>query len=250
MLAFDRNFVTCTIFGFFIGILLFSTMALLPPMMQNLMGYSAYESGLVSMPRGLGSFVAMILVGRLIGRLDTRIILFTGLALSSLALWQMSRFDLSMGRMPFIVSGIIQGLGTGLIFVPLSALAFATLEPRYRPDATGLYNLIRNLGSSVGISLMEALWTSNTQVVHSSLAARLSASDPVARAALPAAVQLHPRRRARGAQRRGDAAGGHGGLCRRFPADDDHHHRGHAAPAVHAHARSRGRRRPGRGPLK
>ncbi len=192
VLAFDRNFVTCTIFGFFIGILLFSTMALLPPMMQNLMGYSAYESGLVSMPRGLGSFVAMILVGRLIGRLDTRIILFTGLALSSLALWQMSRFDLSMGRMPFIVSGIIQGLGTGLIFVPLSALAFATLEPRYRPDATGLYNLIRNLGSSVGISLMEALWTSNTQVVHSSLAARLSASDPVARAALPPPFSFTP----------------------------------------------------------
>ncbi len=96
-LALDRNFVTCTVFGFFIGILLFSTMALLPPMMQQLMGYPALTSGLVSMPRGLGSFAAMFLVGRLIGRVDTRLILFAGLSLSTLALWQMTQFDLSMG---------------------------------------------------------------------------------------------------------------------------------------------------------
>src|SRR6185369_5068214 len=89
----DRNFVTASIFGFFVGILLFSTMALLPPMMQNLMGYPVLTSGLVSMPRGLGSFVAMFVVGRMIGRVDTRLILFTGLMLSCVALWQMMHFD-------------------------------------------------------------------------------------------------------------------------------------------------------------
>ena len=184
-LALDRNFVTCTIFGFFVGILLFSSMALLPPMMQQLMNYPALTSGLVSMPRGLGSFVAMFAVGQLIGRVDTRLILFTGLSLSAFALWQMTHFDLAMDATPIMVTGVIQGLGIGLIFVPLSTLAFATLAPRHRPEATGLYTLMRSLGASVGISIMQALWTSNTQVVHSSLVTHIDPSDPVTRAALP-----------------------------------------------------------------
>ena len=189
-LALDRNFVTCTVFGFFVGILLFSTMALLPPMMQQLMGYPALTSGLVSMPRGLGSFAAMFLVGRLIGKVDTRLILFAGLSLSTFALWQMTQFDLSMGSAPIMISGVIQGFGIGLIFVPLSTLAFATLAPRHRPEATGVYTLMRSLGSSVGISVMQALWTSNTQVVHSSIAAHIDPSDPVTRAALPPMMSL------------------------------------------------------------
>jgi DHA2 family multidrug resistance protein len=181
----DRNFVTASIFGFFVGILLFSTMALLPPMMQVLMGYPVLTSGLVSMPRGLGSFVAMFLVGRLIGVVDTRLILLTGLSISCVALWQMMHFDLSMTETPFIVSGIIQGLGIGLLFVPLSTLAFATLPPRLRPEGSSVYTLIRNLGASVGISIMNALVVANTQTMHSSLAARIIPSDAMVHAALP-----------------------------------------------------------------
>jgi len=181
----DRNFVTASIFGFFVGILLFSTMALLPPMMQTLMGYPVLTSGLVSMPRGLGSFVAMFAVGRLIGRVDTRLILLTGLSISCVALWQMMHFDLSMTETPFIVSGIIQGLGIGLLFVPLSTLAFATLPPRLRPEGSSVYTLIRNLGASVGISIMNALVVANTQTMHSSLAARIIPSDAMVRTGLP-----------------------------------------------------------------
>ena len=184
-LAKDRNFVTCSVFGFFIGILLFSTMALLPPMMQTLMGYSAYESGLLSMPRGLGSFAAMLLVGRMIGKIDTRAILVTGLALSAAALWMMTRFDLSMDGGPIMYSGILQGLGIGLIFVPLSVLAFATLSPVQRAEGAGIYNLIRSLGSSVGISVMQALWTANTQVAHSDFMSHLDPANPMVSASLP-----------------------------------------------------------------
>ncbi len=184
-LALDRNFVTCTVFGFFIGILLFSTMALLPPMMQQLMGYSALQSGIATMPRGIGSFAAMFVVGRLIGRVDTRLILAVGLGLSAFALWQMTQFDLSMTSRPIIISGIFQGLGIGLIFVPLSTLAYATLAPHHRPEATGVFTLVRSLGASVGISIMEALWTSNASVVHSDLAAHIQPGNPVLAAALP-----------------------------------------------------------------
>ena len=183
----DRNFVTASIFGFFVGILLFSTMALLPPMMQTLLGYPVLTSGLVSMPRGVGSFVAMFAVGRLIGKVDTRLILFTGLLISCAALWQMMNFDLSMTVWPFVTSGIIQGLGIGLLFVPLSTLAFATVPPHLRPEGSGVYTLIRNLGSSVGISIMNALVVANTQTMHSSLAAKVVTSDAVVRATLPGA---------------------------------------------------------------
>jgi DHA2 family multidrug resistance protein len=181
----DRNFVTASVFGFFVGILLFSTMALLPPMMQTLLGYPVLKSGLVSMPRGLGSFVAMFFVGRLIGKVDTRLILFAGLSISVVALMQMINFDLSMTAMPFITSGIIQGLGVGLLFVPLSTLAFATIPPHLRPEGSSVYTLVRNLGSSVGISIMNALVVANTQTMHASLASKVVTSDPVVRAALP-----------------------------------------------------------------
>jgi DHA2 family multidrug resistance protein len=184
-LAADRNFVTCTLFGAFIGVFLFSTMALLPPMLQNLMGYSVLESGLVTMPRGVGSFLAMFIVGRLVGRVDTRLILFVGLSLNAYAMWRMTHWDISMGQMPIISSGVIQGLGIGLLFVPLSTLAFATLNPALRPEATSVYTLMRSLGSSIGISIMQALWTSNTQVVHSTIAGRVISGDSVLHATLP-----------------------------------------------------------------
>ncbi len=181
----DRNFVTACVFGFFVGILLFSTMALLPPMMQTLMGYPVLTSGLVSMPRGLGSFCAMFFVGRLIGKVDTRLILFTGLIISCVSLWQMMHFDLSMGEGPLVISGLIQGLGIGLLFVPLSNLAFATIAPHLRPEGASVYTLIRNLGSSVGISVMNALVVANTQTMHGALAAGIDPTNPVVRATLP-----------------------------------------------------------------
>jgi DHA2 family multidrug resistance protein len=184
-LALDRNFVACNIFGFFIGIFLFSTMALLPPVMQGPMGYSVFGAGLVMMPRGIGSFLAMFIVGRLVGRVDTRLILLAGLALCSLALLQMSHFSLTMDSRLFVVSGIIQGLGIGLLFVPLSVTAFATLSPAMRAEGTSVYTLVRNMGSSVGISMMEALDTRQVQVSHADMAGALSPGNPAQSALIP-----------------------------------------------------------------
>ena len=179
----DRNFITANIFGFFIMVLAFSTMALLPPMLQGLMGYSVMTSGMVMMPRGLGSLLATLVIGRLVGRVDTRLLLATGLAISGFAMWQMVQFDLSMDGWPVMISGFFQGLGSGMLFVPLATLAFATLPARLRPEGSAMYTLVRNLGSSVGISLMQALVAQNVQKLHVSLGAHVIASDPVARAA-------------------------------------------------------------------
>jgi DHA2 family multidrug resistance protein len=154
-------------------------MALMPPVMQGLMGYSVFGAGVVMMPRGLGSFAAMFVVGRLIGKVDTRLILLTGLGICSIALLGMTHFDLDMDGMPFVTTGVIQGLGIGLLFVPLSVTAFATLDPALRSEGTSVYTLIRNMGSSVGISMMQALDTNQTAVAHADMAAQVQPSNPV-----------------------------------------------------------------------
>jgi len=176
----DRNFVTGTVFIFFVGIILYATLALLPPMLQELFNYPVTTTGLVTAPRGIGTMVAMILVGRLIGKVDIRLILLTGLALTAFSLWQMTHFSLQMGMGPIIISGLSQGFGLGFVFVPLSAVTFATLETHMRTDGTAIFSLMRNIGSSIGISIVEALLTENTQIVHANLAEHLRPDNPLA----------------------------------------------------------------------
>ena len=178
----DRNFISATVFGFFIGILLFSTLALLPPMMEVLLGYPVVTTGIVSAPRGVGSWLAMFVVGRLVNRFDARLIITVGLLISFVALTGMTRYSLTMDSSLIVWTGVFQGFGVGLIFVPLTILAFATLNPTYRADGAGVFTLVRNLGSSAGISIMQALHTENTQLVHSHLVERLTLDNPVTRA--------------------------------------------------------------------
>ena len=180
----DRNFLTACIFIFFVNLLMMSNMTLAPPMLQGLMGYSVMQSGLVMAPRGLGSLVGMLMVGRLVGRVDTRQILVAGLAICAFALWQMSRYDLSMDARPVIIAGFFQGMGSGMLSVPISTLAFATLPAAFRAEGSSIFSLIRSLGSSVGISLMQVLAIRNAQAMHESMAARVIPSDPVVGSAL------------------------------------------------------------------
>jgi DHA2 family multidrug resistance protein len=116
----------------------------------------------------------MMIAGRLMGKVDARLLIFTGTALMGLSLWQMSGFTLVMGSGPIIVSGIVQGLGLGLIFVPLQSLAFGSLPPQYRTTAAALLNLSRNIGGSLGISLVTALLARNLQVSHADIAAHIT----------------------------------------------------------------------------
>ena len=179
----DRNLAASLVFVFVSGILLFAGMALLPPMLQQLLGYPTVTAGLVIMPRGLGTMVSMMLVGRLIGRVDARLLVLAGLILMVLSLYQMTGFSLGMDKGPIITSGIVQGLSFGLIVVPLNALAFATLPPEFRTDASSLYNLVRNVGSSIGIAVVTTMLARNLQVSHADLASQvtpfsLPISDP------------------------------------------------------------------------
>jgi DHA2 family multidrug resistance protein len=170
----DRNFLTGNVFVFVIGVVLFATLALLPPLLQEHMGYPVFLTGLITAPRGIGTLVSMVIVGRLIGRIATRYLILFGLLATAFSLWQMSGFSLLMDGTPIVWSGFIQGVGTGFVYVPLAAVAFATLNPQLRNEATAVFNLTRNIGSSIGISVVEALLVRNTQVMHVALASHLT----------------------------------------------------------------------------
>lgn len=170
----DRNFVTANIFIFLIGVVLFATLALIPPMLQNEMDYPVLVSGLVTAPRGLGTMVSMMVVGRLVGRFDPRLIMGAGLALTAFSLWQMMDFDLLMDERLLVLSGLIQGFGIGLVYVPNSTIAFSTLPTSLRNEGTAFFNLQRNIGSAIGISVVETLLTRNTQTLHATLARNIT----------------------------------------------------------------------------
>jgi len=170
----DRNFVTGLLFAFIVGMILYGTMALLPSFLQGLMGYPVVYTGAVTAPRGIGTMIAMIVVGRLVQRVDVRAIMAVGFGLTAFSLWQMTRLTLEMDSSLIIISGFIQGLGIGFTFVPLSTATFATLAPRLRNQGTPVFSLLRNIGSSVGISIVQALLTESSGTAHATLAATVA----------------------------------------------------------------------------
>jgi len=165
----DRNFLVGNIFIFMIGVVLFATLALMPPMLQGLMGYPVLAAGLVTAPRGIGTWVAMAVVGRLSGRIDSRILIAFGFGLGALSLWQMAGLSPQIDSGPIITSGVIQGFGTGLAYVALTIVSFVTLPAHLRNEGASFFNLMRNIGSSVGISAIQAYVTNNTTQAHARL---------------------------------------------------------------------------------
>jgi DHA2 family multidrug resistance protein len=174
----NANYVTGLLLIFIVGMVLFATRALMPTMLQGLMGYPAMLAGLVTAPSGLGTMVAMLVVGKLTGRVDFRLLLGAGFAITGFSLWQMTHYTLVLSQADIVWPGVIQGVGLGLVFVPLSAATFATLSPQMRAEGTALYSLIRNIGSSIGIAMVQTLLVRNTQIAHASLGAHVTIANP------------------------------------------------------------------------
>jgi DHA2 family multidrug resistance protein len=139
------------------------------------MNYPIVTAGLVLGPRGAGTMAAMLVVGKLMGRLDTRILLGIGLGLTAWSFYAMTGWTPDVSEMTIIVVGVIQGIGLGFLFVPLSAATLSTLTSDLRAEGAGIYSLSRNIGSSVGISVVNALLTTNTQVNHAEIAQHVTA---------------------------------------------------------------------------
>jgi DHA2 family multidrug resistance protein len=171
----DRNFSVGVLFIFIVGITYLASLALLTPYLQTLMGYPVVTAGIVMGPRGLGTMVCMFLVGRLVGRIDTRLLILIGLLLTAWAMYNMTGWNPNVSQWTIAVTGFIQGAGLGFLFVPLNTVTFATLAPEQRADGTGLFNLSRNVGSSVGISVVSYLLIRNNQVNHATIASHVTA---------------------------------------------------------------------------
>jgi len=165
----DRNFVSGCIFMVFIGVALFGTMALVTPFMQNVIGYPILTSGLLLGSRGVGTLVAMFAVGRLMKVVEARNLILVGLMLTAFTLYEMVAFTNETSSQTIVIISVIQGVGLGLVFVPLSTVAFTTLAPHLRTEGTSILTLIRNVGSSVGISMVIAELTNTTTRMHAHL---------------------------------------------------------------------------------
>jgi DHA2 family multidrug resistance protein len=188
----DRNLVVGVSLMFIVGLVLYATMALMPPYLETLMGYPVTTTGLVLAPRGIGTMAAMMISGRIINRVDMRHIVAFGLMLSSFSLWQMAQFNLNISEQTIITTGVVQGFGLGFIFAPLTTICFATLPAHLRTDGTSIYSLLRNVGSSVGISTAVAMVARMTQINHASLVERVDATNPIFRPeAMPPGMGLN-----------------------------------------------------------
>ena len=181
----DRNYISAMVFSVVVSATLFSTSALLPTLMQNLLGYSAMQSGVASAPRGFGSLVALTFVPWMASRFGPRRTMAVGLLLSVAALWRMGHFDLSMNTRPIIIAGLIQGFGQGMVMNPMSVISFATLNPAHRTEAAVFGNMVRSVAGGLGISSLQLILTHQSATAHERLASHIVASDPVVNWMLP-----------------------------------------------------------------
>lgn len=171
------NLLVAMFFTIAMGMVMFASMALMPSMLQRLFGYSVMGTGWVMMPRGLGTLVSMLMSGFLSRRrIDPRVVVVCGLVLTSLSFWQMAGWSLDVDKSHFVLSGFVQGMGLGLLFVPLNTSAFAMLPEALRTEASSLLNLSRSLGASIGIAITTALLSRSLQSSHSELASHVTSS--------------------------------------------------------------------------
>ncbi|MXO59126.1 DHA2 family efflux MFS transporter permease subunit [Altererythrobacter salegens] len=174
----DRNFVVAVLFMLVVGVVMFAVMALLPPMMQRLLGYGVIDTGMALMPRGVGVLISMQLAGLAVRHhADPRVLVGGGFFIVGLSLWEMAHWSLDVDYSHIWWTGIFQGLGMGFIFIPLQAIAFATLAPRFRTDGSSLLNLMRSIGSSIGISVTTTLLIRSVQMSHEDLASHVTAAS-------------------------------------------------------------------------
>ena len=175
----DRNFPLGLVFIFVVGIILLATLALLPPYLQSLMGYTVFDAGLILAPRGGGTMIAMLIASRLKGRFDPRPIILIGLSCTAASLWFMTHFTIDESASVIAWTGVLQGMGLGFIFVSLSTIAFATLPQELRTEAASIFNLVRNIGSSIGISIVVSQLSDSLQREHAILTEHVTPFNPM-----------------------------------------------------------------------
>jgi DHA2 family multidrug resistance protein len=184
----DRNYIACVAFNFFVSMVLFSTTTLLPSFMQTLLGYSALQSGLVSMAGGCGSLLSAFIAPSVARWLGPRRTILLGISLAAAALWRMAHFDLSMTARDIMIANFIQGLGSVLMFNSVNVLSYANLASQHRTEGAVFSNVIRTMGGSLGIAILQAFLIRQQATAGSRLAEHLSPGDPILRWSMPGSL--------------------------------------------------------------
>jgi DHA2 family multidrug resistance protein len=174
----DRNFAMACLVMAALGLGLFGGLVLQPILLEGLLGYPIVTTGLVMAPRGLATAAAMIIVGRLVAKTDARLLVGIGMLISAAGSYAMTYYSLDVGTLWIIWPAALQGLGLGLIFVPLSTIAYATLERSRMAEAAGIYSLLRTIGAAAGISVVTTLLTRQAQVLWNELGAHVTKFNP------------------------------------------------------------------------
>jgi DHA2 family multidrug resistance protein len=174
----DRNFALGTITMTIMGVVLYGSIAILPLFLQTLMGYPALQSGLTVSPRGFGSIVGTILVAKLIGRIEGRFIVLVGLCILAYTTSLFGRLTLQVAPSSVMWPNIFNGFGTSLIFVPLTTMTMGTLRNEQMGNATGIFNLMRNLGGGIGIAMVTTLLARHAQAHQATMVGHLTPYDP------------------------------------------------------------------------
>ena len=175
----DRNFAIGCLVSCAVGLVAFATIPLIVIFQQTLLGFSALHTGLIGVPRGIGTIIAIFAVTRLSGRVDVRILLGLGLAITAFSMQMYARMDLYVDDHTLIVAGLVQGIGGGLMFVPLSVIVFSTLSPALRNEGAAMYALTRNIGQSLGISYIQSQLIHYTAASHAQLVEAIRPDNPV-----------------------------------------------------------------------
>ena len=175
----NRNFSAGTLITAVYGVVLYGITAMLPLFLQTLMGYPAFQSGLAVTPRGVGSFLSMFVAGRLVNVVDNRVLLAIGFIILAISSAMLGQINLEIAMSSVAWPNVLNGFAGGLIFVPLTTLAMGTLRKREMGNATGVYNLMRNIGGSVGIAAVSTMLARGAQIHQSILGSHLSAENPI-----------------------------------------------------------------------
>jgi DHA2 family multidrug resistance protein len=174
----NRNFAVGTALIAAMGVVLYGTIALLPLFLQTLLGYPALESGLAVSPRGIGAVISMIIVGRLVGKVDGRYLIMFGFAVMGFSTYLLSDINLQISMGSIVWPQIISGLAMGFVFVPLTIMATGTLTNEQMGNATGIFNLMRNIGGSFGIAAVTTMLARGAQVNQAAMVRHLTPYDP------------------------------------------------------------------------
>lgn len=170
----DKNYMSGVVLRVLFGVMLFGSLVMIPPFLQNQGGYPLIDSGVIMAARGAGAMVSALFVGRALKIFDPRKVIVAGMTLSAVTMWEFSNFTEDIELTRVLLNNFLQGIALSCFIIPVNTVAFSTIAPEHRDVGTAFYALLNNMGRSLGIALFASYLARNTQAAHSQLSVHIS----------------------------------------------------------------------------